>query len=50
VELPVLAIFWPALRRIGILRIERELAAPLFFAAGMAVAHAVRPVLAGWVS
>jgi len=47
VEAPVVLIFWPALRRVGILRIERELAAPAFFAAGMALAFALRPLLEG---
>lgn len=50
VELPVLLIFWPAMRRVGIFRLGRELAAPAFFVAGMALAYALRPILVGWVS
>jgi len=50
VELPVLVVFWPALARVGILRLGRELAAPVFFAAGMAAAWAVRPWLLAWAA
>jgi len=49
-ELPVLLVLWPGLRRAGILRIERELAAPAFFAAGGLVALALRPWLEAWIT
>lgn len=48
VELPVLVVFWPALARVGIFRLGRELAAPAFFAAGMAAGWAVRPWVLAW--
>jgi O-antigen/teichoic acid export membrane protein len=47
-ELPVLAILWAAFHREGLLRMRRELLAPIFFAAGAGVAMLMRPLLAAW--
>jgi O-antigen/teichoic acid export membrane protein len=47
-EIPALLVLWPKLRRMGILRFDRELLAVLLFATGLAVGHAVAQVLPAW--
>jgi O-antigen/teichoic acid export membrane protein len=47
-EVPVFFVLWPAFFRRGMLRVERELLAFVFFGAGFALATWVEPWLAGW--
>lgn len=47
-EVPVLLILWPPFHRAGLLRIERELLAPLFLALGAGAALLARPWLVAW--
>ncbi len=48
-ELPVLLILWPAFHRAGLLRLERELLAPLLFACGAIAAWGAESLLSSWL-
>jgi len=49
-ELPVFFVLWPEFRRHGMLRLEREVLAFVFFALGYGIGRLVDPWLAGWVA
>lgn len=48
-ELPVFFVLWPPFRRLGMLRLERELLAAGFFIAGAILGLIVDPIVSGWL-